>query len=394
LPSAGDDAVAFLKGKVIADFERGYDGWEVTGETFGERPSAGTVPGQHPVLGFQGQGLVNGFEKSDGPTGRMTSPSFKLTKPWLNFLIGGGEHERNLAARLIVEGQPVRSATGRKTEEMHWVAWPVSEFAGKEARVQLVDEESGDWGHLLFDHLILSDHPAKPSPEPVNWVDYGRDMYAEVTWSGSPDGKPRWVGWMSNWKYAGNTPTTPWRSTMSLPRTLSLRKDSSKYTLIQRPVQQLEGWRGEPVKVAAQSVEESNKSLANVKGKRFDLLLRIDPGDASDAGIKLRVGNGEETLVGWSRASGELFVDRTKSGNTGFHADFSGRHVAPLKLKNGLLELRIVTDDCSVEVFADGGAIVLTDLIFPSELSQGLAFFANGGNSKIVSAEIYPLSKK
>ena len=394
LPTAEESMPAFLKGKLIAGFERGFDGWEIVGEAFGTQPSAGTVPGQHPVLGFQGKGLVNGFEKGDGPTGRMTSPEFKITKPWVNFLIGGGEHSRNLAATLIVNGELVRSATGRKTEEMHWVAWPVSEFVGKEARVQLVDEESGDWGHLLFDHLILSDHAAKTTAEPANWVDWGRDMYAEVTWSGVPDGKPRWVGWMSNWKYAGLTPTTPWRSAMSLPRTLALRKDGARHTLIQRPVEQLAGWRGEAVKIAGKDIEVANAQLANVKGKRFDLLLRLDPGDASEAGIKLRVGENEETLVAWSRASEEVFVDRAKSGNTGFHPEFPGRHAAPLKLKNGLLELRIVTDDCSVEVFADGGAVVITDLIFPSESSQGLAFHAHGGKAKVVSAEIHPLLKK
>lgn len=394
LPSTNGTLPAFLKGKVIADFERGFEGWEISGDAFGTQSSAGTVPGQHPVLGFQGKGLVNGFEKGDGPTGRMTSATFKITKPWLNFLIGGGENSRNLAATLIIDGQLVRSATGRKTEEMHWVAWPVSEFLGKEAQVQLVDQESGDWGHLLFDHLILSDHPAKSAPEPVNWVDYGRDMYAEVTWSGVPDGKPRWIGWMSNWKYAGLTPTKPWRSAMSLPRTISLRKDGARYTLIQRPVEQLAQWRGEAVKINGKTIAEANEQLTNVKGKRFDILLQIDPGDASEAGIKLRVGNGQETLVGWSRATGELFVDRTKSGETGFHPEFPGRQVAPLAVKNGLLELRIVMDDCSAEVFADGGAIVLTDLIFPSEGSQGLAFFANGGKAKVVSAEIHPLSKK
>lgn len=394
LPATKGDHDAFLKGQLIADFERrGYEGWEITGEAFGTRPSSGTVPGQHPVLGFQGRGVVNGYEKGDQPTGRMTSPEFKITKPWLNFLIGGGENPQNLAANLLVDGQVVRSATGRKTEEMHWVAWPVSEFVGKDVRVELVDEESGEWGHILFDHLILSDQPAKTRPEHANWVDFGRDMYAEVTWSGVPDGTPTWIGWMSNWKYAGQTPTTPWRSAMSLPRTLSLRKDGGHFTLIQRPVKQLESWRGEPVRVSNQFIAAANKALESVRGKRFDMLLRIHPGDAAEAGIKLRLGDGEETLVGWSRAGGEVFVDRTKSGNTGFHPEFPGRHAAPLKLRDGLLELRVVTDDCSVEVFADGGAIAITDLIFPSEASQGLAFYAIGGNAKVVSAEIHPLAK-
>ena len=394
LPAAAGDAGAFLAGQVVADFEGGgYAGWDVAGTAFGDRPAAGTAPNQQPVGGFLGRGLVNGYVGGDGPTGRMTSPAFRLTKPWLNFLVGGGEHPRNLAANLLLDGRVVRAATGRRSEQLHWVAWPVGEFAGREARVQLVDEESGDWGHILFDHLVLSDQPAREVGEPANWVDRGRDLYASVSWNGIPDGTPTWIGWMSNVKYAGLTPTAPWRSAMSLPRTLGLRRDGGRFTLVQRPVRQLEAWRGQPLRIADQSPAGANRLLAGVRGKRFDMLLRIAPGSCAEAGIRLRVGAGEETLVGWSRAGGELFVDRTRSGNTGFHPEFPGRHAAPLELRDGVLELRVVTDDCSVEVFADGGAVVITDLIFPAEESQGIAFHATGTDARVVAAEIFPLAK-
>jgi sucrose-6-phosphate hydrolase SacC (GH32 family) len=89
-----------------------------------------------------------------------------------------------------------------------------------------------------------------------------------------------------------------------------------------------------------------------------------------------------------------VFVDRVKSGNNNFNGEFPGRHSAPAPLHNGVIELRIVGDDCSVEVFADGGAYVITELIYPSRDSKGIAFFAEGGSAKVISAEIYPLSPK
>lgn len=242
-----------------------------------------------------------------------------------------------------------------------------------------------------FDGKAFHADPLPPGV--INWVDYGRDMYAAVTWNDTPDKTPLWVGWMSNWKYAGATPTSPWRCAMSLPRTLELRKSGDRFTLLQNPVKTLESWRRPPLRIANQPLAAANRALEGVKGKRFDLLLRIAPGDAAEAGLKLRVGGAEETRVGWSRERGEVFVDRTKSGNTGFHAEFPGRHAAPLPLRGGLLDLRVVTDDCSVEVFADGGAVVITDLIFPSASSQGLAFFSAGGEAKVVAAEIHPLEK-
>ena len=381
-------------GKVIADFERsGYKGWEIEGEAFGTRPSSGTEDGQNPVGGYLGSGLVNSYGKGDAPTGRMTSPEFTLSGGFLNFLVGGGASPERLAVNLLVDGKVVHTATGRKSEELRWVAWPVAEFKGRTARIQLVDEESGEWGHLLFDHAVLSDKPARTPIENANWVDYGPDFYAAVTYSNAPlvDGRPTWLAWMSNWKYAVATPTSPWRSAMTLPRTISLRMEGGRARLIQHPIDQLEKLRRDPIRMSRLSIQEANKRLEDVRGTRFDMRLRIDPGGAEEVGIKLRVGGGQETLVGWSRASGEVFVDRTKSGNVDFHPDFSGKHGGAVTLQDGMVELRIITDDCSVEVFADGGAVCITDLIFPSASADGIEFYAKSGKPQIVAAEIYPL---
>ncbi len=48
----------------------------------------------------------------------------------------------------------------------------------------------------------------------VLWTDYGKDFYAAVSWSDIPssDGRRLWLGWMSNWQYANDVPTSPWRS--------------------------------------------------------------------------------------------------------------------------------------------------------------------------------------
>ena len=48
---------------------------------------------------------------------------------------------------------------------------------------------------------------------------------------------------------------------------------------------------------------------------------------------------------------------------------------------DGVLTLRIVVDHCSVEVFAQGGKAVLTDLIFPRVGNKGSSVFVEGGTA-------------
>lgn len=148
---------------VLADFNGDtYGAWEVTGEAFGPGPARGTLAGQMPVSGFKGQGLVNSFFRGDGTTGTLTSPEFKIERRYLSFLIGGGYDPEKLALTLVVDGQVVRTATGPNqvaggTEALEPMAWDLSDLAGKTARIRIIDQATGGWGHLNVDELVLTD---------------------------------------------------------------------------------------------------------------------------------------------------------------------------------------------------------------------------------------------
>ena len=64
------------------------------------------------VSGFQGRGLVNSYLKGDGTVGTLTSPEFRIERPLINFLLGGGDHPGETCVNLLVEGKVVRSSTG------------------------------------------------------------------------------------------------------------------------------------------------------------------------------------------------------------------------------------------------------------------------------------------
>ncbi|MFL1428052.1 MULTISPECIES: glycoside hydrolase family 32 protein [unclassified Nocardiopsis] len=159
-------------GEVIADFEDGYGGWEVVNDLdgtgspgpFGDAPANGTLPDQQQVLGWVGDGLANTYLDGDGPRGHATSPEFTIGRDHINLKVGGGHHPDtgnggHASVGLVVDGEVVRTATGRNTEHLDWVAWDVAEFAGRTARVRIDDDATGRWGHVLVDHIVQSDHP-------------------------------------------------------------------------------------------------------------------------------------------------------------------------------------------------------------------------------------------
>ena len=97
-------------------------------------------------------------------------------------------------------------------------------------------------------------------------------------------------------------------------------------------------------------------------------------------------------MVGWDARLAEVYVDRDRSGQADFHKDFPGKHAAPLKTPGSMLELRIFVDRSSVELFADRGQAVITDLIYPDVASMGITVFADDNRKVIESLHIYEVS--
>ena len=164
---AGLGATLHAADVLIADFEGpNYGGWQVEGEAFGSGPARGTLPNQMKVDGFRGQGLVNSFAGGDDSTGTLTSPPFTIEKPFINFLVGGGMRPGQACINLLVGGKVARTATGPNdrpggSERLDWASWDVKELNGKQARIQIVDQATGGWGHINVDHIVQSDKQAR-----------------------------------------------------------------------------------------------------------------------------------------------------------------------------------------------------------------------------------------
>ncbi|MGE5609872.1 MAG: GH116 family glycosyl-hydrolase, partial [Bacillota bacterium] len=145
---------------VFEDFEDGtYSNWTVTGDAFGPSPATGKFGSQQPVSGWHGKYFINTFRPDDRPQGTLTSKPFKITEPYLCFLIGGGSHASRTCMNLLIDGKPVRTATGHDQEQLAPDFWDLSEFIGREAKIEIVDRESGGWGHINVDYIHFSNLP-------------------------------------------------------------------------------------------------------------------------------------------------------------------------------------------------------------------------------------------
>lgn len=298
---------------------------------------------------------------------------------------------------LVVDGQVVRSTTGANSEVLDWANWNVSEFKGRQAQIRIVDNNRFGWGHILADEFIASSEPATPRLNSYDWLDYGRDYYASVSFGNMPEDKRVMLGWMNNWDYANTVPTSPWRSAMSLPREVGLTQTPAGPRLTQQAVKQVDklGTKASYSDKKGRSIAPGTHPLpASASGDVQRIDLTFAPGTAVKSGITVLGDGTSSTVIGYDASTGEVYVDRGNSGATGFHPLFTSVDAAPVAVNpDGTVTLRIYVDRSSVEVFAQGGQRTITDQVFPGAGAGEVALFADGGTAHLKSLTVTPLQQ-
>lgn len=218
------------------------------------------------------------------------------------------------------------------------------------------------------------------------WLDQGRDNYAGVTWSGEP-GHPEdrlFIGWMSNWQYAQVVPTDPWRSAMTVARRLQLHDTPSGLRLYARPVAALAGLRGDPRPLTA----GENDIAAPCEAV---LSLQLGGADTTAVGFELANAVGERYRFTYRPGEGRFYSDRSAAG-TAERYDGFGKGVAKGEriAVEDTLQLRIILDRSSVEIFADDGATVFTELLYPTEPWTTLRVLSRDGD--VARGTVYALA--
>lgn len=210
----------------------------------------------------------------------------------------------------------------------------------------------------------------------TKWLDWGTDNYAGVTYNVLPkdyygdtyENDPKqdriFIGWMSNWAYARDTPTEKWRSAMTVPRKLTLQKIGKDYTLYNYPVENLET-----------IIDRKNKKDISLNGGAKEVITFDDLNQTevkfqtSSKNFELKLSNSlnEEVRLTMLGEKEQFFLDRTNSGKVEFQGDFASNQIMPVEnLPEGEYEVRVLIDKSSIEVFLNKGQYVMTAQLFPN----------------------------
>ncbi len=204
-----------------------------------------------------------------------------------------------------------------------------------------------------------------PSDTTTRYIDYGPDNYAGVTFSNT--GRRRiLIGWMSNWQYAQVVPTDPWRSAMTIPRELDVKDVEGQLYLTSNPIAELSGRMKEPKQIGSVNVKKEYDLSPKIDFRSATFSLQLTDAEAKDFSIVLDNEVGDEMVIGFDIKSNQYYIDRTKSGKIDFEAGFGKRSFAP-RIASGPINLTLIADMTSVELFADGGLTNMTGIFFPHQ---------------------------
>ena len=217
--------------------------------------------------------------------------------------------------------------------------------------------------------------------EGSKWLDFGRDNYAGVTYNDAPEDQRILIGWMSNWDYAQVTPTTTWRSAMTLPRRLELKGSNSDYYLVQSPII-------EPSIV--RQTEEFDISQVNegvvLPSSQFKIEFDVDLSEKT----VFELSNDQDQFVfSINSTPGQMLIDRRVSGKIGFSEKFApGPQISNFNPENRAAKVAIFCDASSIEIFVDDGRYVFTNQVFPEESYNRLKIVSDGTiTDKIIFSE-------
>ena len=212
---------------------------------------------------------------------------------------------------------------------------------------------------------------------------HGNCFYASQTFNHIPasDGRRILIPWgraiagIAGWeKPTGEVPIyqgMPFNQMMGIPVELKLHTTEGGLRLVALPVKELESLRGASQVIEPQAFAPGVNPLKDVQGELLDIIAQLAVGDAKEIGFDLR-----GVKVSYDVQRQELSCLDKK---------------APLQALGGRIQLRLLVDRTSVDIFGNDGRLYMPMGMSIAADNRSLGIFATGGGAHIESLEVFEL---
>jgi beta-fructosidases (levanase/invertase) len=224
-----------------------------------------------------------------------------------------------------------------------------------------------------------------------NWLDYGKDFYAGVSWNNISNGRRIMIAWADNWQYRDALPTYPFKGQMSSIRELYLKKIGNSFHLRQQPIEEMHVLRKNSREMHKMNMGAGEEWTLkdHVEALELELSYPINRIHSAIFGIRVVTGQGKQLEITFSKKEQSCTVDRRNAGINP-HEKFPGKYKSKLDFSKEFLTLRLLLDVSQSELFVNEGELVFSNLIFPEDLYQ-IKLFTEGGDLEIEKCVIYDL---
>lgn len=199
-------------------------------------------------------------------------------------------------------------------------------------------------------------------------IDHGKDFYAAVPFNNRPLSQkyPIIMAWNNNWAYGVDLTAENRKGMFSLPRQVSLIEKNGKYEMIQKPI------FADNIETQTLNINETRpEKTIEMRGNSYRLNLTVETKNTQGFLINLLKNGDEKSVISYDISTQKLSFDRTKSGIVDFNKKFPSIETMHVEPENGIIKLDIFVDNSIIEIFANEGKTVLTDLVFPTK-SKGI----------------------
>jgi fructan beta-fructosidase len=198
---------------------------------------------------------------------------------------------------------------------------------------------------------------------------HGNCFYASQTFTNIPqsDGRRIQIAW-------GRVPMPemPFNQMMLFPVTLTLHSTEEGIRMFAEPVRELESLHGRRRRQwKYKTLKPGDNLLSGVSGELLHIRADLRLAGAAEAGFVIR-----DVPVMYNAEKRELSCHGKK---------------APLKPVNGKINLEILVDRTSIEIFANGGRMYMPIGVILADNSKSIEIFTKGGNTEVESLEVFRL---